>query len=409
MNGPHIKKKLHRNIKAVGWASLVNDISSEMIYPLLPIFLTSVLGAPALALGVIEGLADTLSACMKWFSGVLTDHFHMRKPFIVAGYVLSGLVRPLMGITQTWQQVLQLRITDRLGKGVRASARDALITENVNANQRGKAFGFDRAMDHAGAALGPLIAAGLFYFFHWSIRKIFLCALIPAGIVFVILWIGIKEKKKTRTTKSTQPISFLKAAQFYGLGTTFKLFLVAVFIFTLGNSTDAFLILRLSNLGVSAAGIGLLWTCFHLIKMGTTYWGGKLSDTWNKKVMNGIGWLFYASVYFGFSWIDKTNSFITLFLIYGIYFGLTEPTERALVAEFSGENERGVAFGFYHAAVGIGTFPASLLFGWIYQVWGFSSAFKVGAGLAFVAAVILLIIPKSKIEVKKMHLSKIKN
>lgn len=380
--------RLPRTVVALGFVSFFTDLSSEMIYPLLPVFLTSVLGAGAVALGIIEGLAESTAAFFKVASGVWTDRSRRRKPLIVEGYGLAGAARPLIGLAGSWPFVLAMRFLDRIGKGLRTSPRDALIADVTDARQTGMAYGFHRAMDHGGAVVGPLTAAGLLALEGVSMRHIFLLAAVPAAVVMVILWAWVREPD--RRAAEFPPAPGLRTG-WKDLGRNFRFLLLAILLFTLGNSTDAFLLLRLSDAGVPAAWIAVLWSLHHVVKMGATYLGGSLSDRVGRRRMILLGWGVYAAVYLGFALAASRSGLILVFLAYGIYFGLTEPAEKAWVVDLTPEALRGTAFGYYHGVIGFGALPASLLFGLLWHAWGASTAFLTGAALAAAAAAVLLL------------------
>jgi len=380
---------LPRTVVALGIVSFFTDLSSEMIYPLLPAFLTTVLGAGAIALGVIEGVAESTAALVKVLSGLWADRQRRRMPLIVAGYGLAGLVRPLIGLAAGWSFVLAMRFLDRIGKGLRTSPRDALIADVTEPGQRGAAYGFHRAMDHGGAVVGPLVAAGLLAFTSVSLRDVFLLAAIPAAVTMLVLVLGVRERAVARPPG-------VRAASFTGwreLGRDFRLVLLAVLVFTLGNSTDAFLLLRLSDAGLPAAWVAALWSSHHVVKMVSTYVGGRLSDVAGRRRLILVGWLVYAAVYLLFALVESSAGLIAVFLVYGLYFGLTEPSERAWVADLAPTHRRGAAFGYYHGAIGLGALPASLLFGVLWHLAGAAVAFATGAALASAAAGILLLVP----------------
>lgn len=381
-----IGSRIPRTVIALGVVSLLTDLSSEMIYPLLPIFLASVLGAGAMALGLVEGVAESTAALLKVASGIWTDRTRQRKPLVVAGYTLSGIMRPLIGLATAWPAVLALRFADRVGKGLRTSPRDALIADVTDASARGTAYGFHRAMDHAGAVLGPLVAAVLLKAADLPLRQVFLLSAIPAVAVLVVLLFGVREPPPQPAAVPSGPKLL---APWTALGPDYRRLLVAVLVFTLGNSTDAFLLLRLSQTGVTAAGIALLWSAHHVVKMIANYYGGRLSDRVGPRAMILAGWLFYAAIYLTFGWLNSAPRLITVFLAYGIYFGLVEPAERAWVAGLVPPHLRGTAFGWYHCAIGLAALPASVAFGLLWQQFGAAVAFSAGAVLAALAALLL--------------------
>lgn len=383
-------RRLPLTVVVLGVVSFFTDLSSEMIYPLLPVFLTAVLGAGPEALGLVEGVAEATAALFKVVSGVWSDRVRKRKPLVVVGYGLAGLVRPLVGLATTWSAVLAIRFTDRVGKGLRNSPRDALIADVTPPQRRGEAFGFQRALDHAGAVTGPLIAAALLSAAGLAMRTVFLLAFVPAVLVMIVLVAGVRE-----VPSDGRPVEDGDRARGReSLGRPFHVFLVALVLFALGNSTDAFILLRLTDAGVPAAAVAVLWSVFHVVKMITTYAGGRLSDRWGRRAMVTAGWAFYAAVYLAFGMVDSRPLLIATFLAYGVYFGLTEPVERAWVVDLAPRDRRATAFGLYHAAIGVAALPASLLFGLLWQHLGARTAFFTGAGLACAATLVLLLVPR---------------
>ncbi len=384
-------KKIPRTVFWLGLVSFFSDFSSEMIYPLLPLFLATALGASTVALGVIEGVAESTASLLKVVSGLWTDKVRHRKPLIVGGYSLASLVRPLIGLTTTWPMVLLLRFTDRVGKGLRTSPRDALIADVTESPQRATAYGFHRAMDHAGSIVGPLVAAALMGLLGLNLRQVFLWAALPAVFCLLILFFCVKEPKPSPPIKTDKTFQWTKGWQ--ELSSEYKYLLLTLLIFTLGNSTDAFLIVRLTKAGVAVQGIAILWALHHVVKMLATYFGGKLSDHIGHRIMIVSGWVFFALIYASFAIATSPPVLIGVFLAYGIYFGLVEPAERALVAGLVPAHLRGTAFGYYHFTIGLGALPASLLFGLIWKEWGVSAAFLTGAGLAITASLGLGLLP----------------
>lgn len=388
-NRARLAPRLGRNVLVLAAVSFLTDASSEIIYPLLPIFLTTVLGAGASAVGAIEGAAETTSALLKLASGWWSDRVSRRKPLVVAGYSLASLARPLVAVAQSATHVLLIRLTDRVGKGIRGAPRDALIAESVDPSIRGRAFGFHRSADHAGAVVGPLIAFALLQWEHLDLRTVFLLAAIPGLLSVLVLVLGVRE-----TPREPIDAAPTKAAPLRGvpLGKQFWTFLASVFLFTLGNSTDAFLILRANQLGVSVAMVPILWAALHVVKSAASVPGGGLSDKLGRKPLIFAGWALYALVYFAFGRATEMWHAWALFLVYGVFFGLTEGTERAMVADLVGRARRGTAFGWYNLAIGIGALPASLLFGFLWDRVSPTAAFDVGALLAVAAAVVMLFV-----------------
>jgi MFS family permease len=387
-------RSLPRNVIAIGLVSLLNDASSEIIYPLLPVFLAGSLGASAWAIGVIEGLAESTSSLLRLFAGYLSDRWGKRKLFVVAGYSLASLVRPMLAFAQTWPQVLGIRIADRVGKGFRTAPRDAMIADTVHVEQRGIAFGFHRAMDHSGAVIGPLVGYLLVALIvvnnnsptHAEFSIIFLVASIPALMAVIVAIFFMRESPVVRHHESRIPkLSLL------GFDGNFKRFLVVLALFTLSNSSDSFLILKAVDAGISALVVPLLWAAHHGMKVLSSLFGGDLSDRLGRKRLIVSGWMLYAAVYAGFAFATHSVSLWILFLIYGIYFGLVEGAEKALVVDLVRPEQRGTAYGLYNLAFGITVFPASLLMGMIWHWKGPTTAFLVSAFMGATAAVLLLI------------------
>ncbi|QPJ65999.1 MAG: MFS transporter [Candidatus Nitrohelix vancouverensis] len=382
-------KYIHPTVLLLGIISLFNDMAGEMIYPLLPLFLFKTLGTGAFRLGLIEGIAEATASLLKVISGIWTDRSGKRKPFILVGYGMAGLAKPLIGLAGSWPAVLALRFMDRVGKGIRTSPRDALIADVSPPEHRGASFGFHRAMDHAGAVIGPLVAALLLMLPTISLREVFFLAAIPAAISFLIAWIGIKESSRTPVAAPTPLSKPIKLSSWNRLSSNYKLYLFSIFIFTLGNSTDAFILLRLSDAGASATWVAVLWSLHHIIKMAANYYGGRLSDRWGHRRQLGLGWIFYAVVYLLFAITDSISGIIAVFMLYGLYYGLVEPSERALAVALAPDHLRGTALGYFHLTLGLAALPASLLFGMIWQNWGHGPAFFVGAALALIATLAL--------------------
>ena len=365
--------------------SFFTDVSSEMIYPLLPVFLSTVLGANAGFIGAIEGAAESTAALLKLASGWWSDRIRRRKPLVVAGYALASAMRPLIAIAQSATQVLAIRVSDRVGKGIRNSPRDALIADSVGVEVRGRAFGLRSAADNAGALLGPLIAFGLLATWHVPLRTVFWFAVIPGAIAVIVAIVGIREVP--RHVAAATPAALQGA-----MGRRFWVFLIIIFIFTLGNSTDAFLLLRARQLGVPVALAPILWALLHGVKSVLNIPGGVLSDRIGRRPILIAGWLAYAVVYFLFARATHGWEAWALFAGYGLYFGLTEGTQLALVADVAPPQRRGAAYGWYYLAIGIGALPASLMFGAIWDRFGSPVAFMTGAGLALVAAIALAVV-----------------
>lgn len=337
-------------------------------------------------IGIIEGLAESISSLLKLFAGNLSDRLGKRKFLVVGGYALAALARPLLAFAGSWQQVLAIRLGDRVGKGIRTAPRDAMIADSVQFEQRGLAFGFHRAMDHLGAVIGPLIGYLLVVLLGTNFPRIFLIASIPAFVAVLVAIFVMKESPVVHTDKS-KPVKL----SIRGFDSNFKRFLLILALFTLSNSSDSFLILRAMDSGVGLAIIPLLWAAHHVSKVLSSLYGGDLSDRLGRKRLIVSGWVLYAAVYAGFAFVDNAWSVWVLFLIYGIYFGLVEGAEKALVADLVRPEQRGTAYGLYNLAFGITVFPASLLMGMIWDWKGPRTAFLVNAVMGATAAVLLLL------------------
>lgn len=384
------RPRLGRNVIALGLVSFLTDVATEMTYPLIPVFLATVLGASATFVGTIEGAAETTAALLKWASGWWSDRVRRRKPLVLAGYALASVVRPLIGLAQSAGQVLGIRVADRVGKGIRTSPRDALIADSVDPTIRGRAFGFHNAADNLGAVLGPLIAFAILRWEGLPLRTVFLLTAIPGALAVLTLLFGVREVPRSAPPKKDGEAG-LKAP----LGGRFWAYLGVLLLFTLGNSTDAFLLLRAGQLGVATSLIPILWALLNLVKALSNTPGGILSDRLGRKPLIAAGWLVYAAVYFLFGRAGQTWHAWALFAVYGIYFGLTEGVEKALVADLVPKDRRGAAFGWYNLAIGIGALPASLLFGALWDRWGSATAFNFGALLALAAAVgVIFVVPR---------------
>ncbi len=375
---------LPANVKVLGAASLVNDIASEMVYPLLPVFLKT-LGGTALHLGLIEGLADSTSSLLKLFTGGWSDRAGKRQGFIFFGYGVAVLVRPVLAfITLPWH-LLAVRLTDRIGKGIRTAPRDALIADSTPPQMRGRAFGFHRAMDHLGAAIGPLLALGFLWLWPAEYRPLFFLTLLPGLFVLAVLVWGLREMPVKETK---EPLPWTLAP----FDRNFRLFLAAMALFTLGNASDLFLLWRLEELGVPVKWLPGLWFGFHLAKSLGNWLVGLGVDRFRPRPFLLGGWLVYAAIYLAFAFVDSAWLGCALFLSYALFYALTEPAEKTLVANLVAPAHQGLAFGWFHAAIGVMAFPSSLLFGWLYYQWSALAAFGWAASLAAMAALLLLFI-----------------
>ena len=381
---------LPRNVWLVGLVSLLNDSASEMIYPLIPLYLSSVLMAGPRALGVIEGIAEATASLLKLFSGVIVDRTRSAKPWIVFGYGLAGLGRPLIAFASTWGWLLLIRFVDRVGKGLRSSPRDALLASSAGAGQRGLAFGLHRAMDNAGAVVGPLLAA-LLLAWQTPLKHIFLLAIIPATACLA-LTLCIKEQKAAPAKHA--PFDW----RLRDMSPVYKRYLVVVALFTLGNSSNMFLLLRAKELGVPHEQIPLLWAAVSAVAMLFAVPLSALSDRLGRVRLLVAGYIAYGLFYFGLGTVSHSNSFMLfgLFAFYGLFMGATEGVEKALVADLVPNERRGTAFGWFNLTAGVFLFPASMIFGWLYQMLSPFVAFAFSSTCAMLAAVLLLVWVKAE-------------
>ncbi len=423
---PSPRGLLRGNVLWLSLVSLLNDASSEMIYPLLPAFVLQVLGAGPAFLGLIEGVADATSSLVKLAGGWLSDRLHRRKVLAVWGYGIAAVLRPFIALaTQGWH-VLAIRFADRVGKGVRTAPRDALLAGSVAPEVRGTAFGIHRAADHAGAVIGPLVATGILLLAggeHGAapaagpLRLAFAISAIPALIGVAVIILRVREEPADRAPASRASagspagsaavppgsqqrpqgtVPHLSFDVLRRLGGPFHRFMAVLVLFTLGNATDAFILLRAQQLGVALALIPILWAVFHVSKMSWSVPGGMMADRLGPRPAIAVGWVVYAVAYAGFAFAFTEWQIWALFLFYGLFYGLTEAPEKALVARYAPAADRGFAFGAYHSSIGIAALPASVLFGLLWQRFGPETAFLVGGGLALAAAVLLVaLVPDS--------------
>ncbi len=370
--------RLPKAVVVLGLVSFFNDFSSEMISPLLPLFITSVLGAGPAALGLIEGAADATASLATLVSGFWADRAKDRSRLVVAGYGLASVARSTMAFAPSPAAVLGIRVCDRIGKGVRTSARDALLAESVSREQHGRAYGFHRAMDNAGSVAGPLAAAGLLAL-GLKLRPLFLCAVAPACVTMALVAFKVRDARLGGAPERAD-------ARWSPPPPRLRGYLLVLFLFYLGQSTDAFLLLRASGLGVRTALIPILWAVFHVAKSGSGVRFGELSDKIGRRPVILAGWTVYAAAYAAFAFADRAWQMWPLFCFYGLFYGLTEGPERALLAGLAERGGHGAAFGWFNFVEGIGLLCASLLFGVLWQRLGPATAFLSGAGIAVLSA-----------------------
>jgi MFS family permease len=380
---------LNPNVFFLGVVSLLTDVSSEMIFTLVPLFLCNVLGAATTIVGLVGGVSESTDAILRIFSGWFSDRVRKRKLLAVLGYSLSTIAKPFMYLATSWASVLAIRFGDRLGKGIRTSPRDALIADSVSAGERGRGFGLHRAMDTSGAVLGLALTAVIIYLvqgeglelnlktYQWLV----LVGIVPAVLAVLALLFFVHEKKPSPAARQLPQIKLA------GFSPRFKLFLVIMAVFTLGNSSDFFVILRAQNLGVSVISVVLMLVLFNLTYAVTALPAGVLSDRLGRRRVIAAGWFIYALVYLGFALASELWQVWLLFACYGVFYGMAEGVARAFVADLVPVEKRGTAYGLYHGVVGLALLPASLIAGWLWDAVNPAAPFYFGAALAFIAMV----------------------
>jgi MFS family permease len=381
-------KPLSPTVRALGAVSLFTDISSEMVYPVTPLLLTQVLRAPAWTVGVIEGIAESTASLLKIYSGWLSDRMGARKPLTLLGYLFGAVSKPFMGIAGSWPQVLGARFLDRTGKGLRTAPRDALIAESSEQDHRGRAFGFHRAMDTTGAVVGPLLGYWYLRTHPQHIRNLYWIAFLPGLLAVLILWLFVKEKRarKVSEPEGVTPPSF----SFKGLSPEYRRYLFAIGVFSIGNSSDAFLLMRSADLGVGADSLLLLYALFNTVEAAFSYKAGSVSDRVGRRPMLVAGLVAFALVYLGFAVARGPAWVWPLFVAYGLYYTLTGGVQRAYAADLANPERRGTEIGAFHMLVGLLALPASILAGQLYDHVSQAAPFLLGAVCAGAAALLLL-------------------
>jgi MFS family permease len=387
-------KKIHRNVVVLGFVSLFTDISSEMLYPIVPIFLTSVLGAPMQVVGLIEGVAESTASILKAVSGWFSDKIKKRRPFVATGYVLSAISKPMLALAYAWPVVLFARFLDRFGKGVRTSPRDALIADSSPPEDRGTSFGFHRGMDTIGAVLGPLIAIALLKVLNGNFRTVFLVSFIPAALSVAIIAIFLKSEPPF-ASKGDIALQF-NLRQF---SPSFKKFLFVSSIFALGNSSDAFLIVRAKGIGFTTTMVILAYVAYNVTYSLFSLPFGALSDRIPRKWVMVMGYFVFACVYFGFGAAPGRSMIWVLFLVYGFYMAMTDGVSKALVSDLVEQDKRATALGVYHSLTGALSFFASLIGGFLWGLWGSSATFFYGSFMAVVSCIGFVLIFRERVHI----------
>ena len=384
-----------RNIYAFGFTSFLNDTASEMAYWVLPAFLAS-LGAGPAQLGLIEGLAESVASFAKLFSGYLTDRIDRRKPVVVAGYAVANAVKPLLAIVTAWWHILLIRFSDRLAKGIRGAPRDVMVAESVPKNRLGSAYGLIQSMDSAGAIVGPL--AALVLLAHFGIRSVFWAAAIPGALCVLVALLGIRETRRAvrggppaavPTPKERKASAPFSSGERITLPAAFYFVLTAVTLFSLGNSSDMFLVLRAQNVGIRVALAPLLGLVFNITYTLASWPAGWFSDHVSRRLVASVGYVIFAAVYFVFGRASSTTTIWIAMAVYGFYYALTQPVLKALVVESVGEQVRGRALGIYFFVTSVATLAASLITGELWKHYGAAIPFYFSAGLALVSAAML--------------------
>jgi len=391
-----------RNIYVFGVTSFLNDTATEMAYWVLPAFLGT-LGAGPAQLGIIEGIAESVASFAQLFSGYFTDRIERRKPVVVAGYFVGNAVKPLLALVGAWPQILLIRFTDRLSKGIRSAPRDVMVAESVPKNRLGAAYGLIQSMDSAGAIAGPL--AALLLLAHFGIRSVFWAAAIPGALCVLVAWAGIREERHAPAAqpgtalpaaKDMKPRPTLSFRERIQLPASFYLVLAAVTLFSLGNSSDMFLVLRAQNVGIRVALAPLLGLVFNITYTLASWPAGWFSDHVSRRLVASVGFVIFAGVYFMFGRAPSTMSIWIAMAVYGFYNALTQPVLKALVVENAGEQVRGRTLGIYFFVTSVATLAASLITGELWKLYGAGVPFYFSAGLALVAAVLLQFASRGK-------------
>jgi MFS family permease len=395
-SSPEHEPSAVRNIYAFGITSFLNDTATEMAYWVLPAFLAS-LGAGPAQLGLIEGVAESVASFAKLFSGYLTDRIGRRKPVVVGGYFVANAVKPLLAIVTAWPQILLIRFTDRLAKGVRGAPRDVMVAESVPKGRLGSAYGLIQSLDSAGAIAGPL--AALVLLSHFGIRSVFCAAAVPGALCVLVALLGIRETRRVApggqpgaavpTPKKGRLDSQLSSGEQITLPTSFYIVLVAVALFSLGNSSDMFLVLRAQNVGIAVALAPLLGLVFNVTYTLASWPAGWFSDRVSRRLVASVGYVIFAAVYFVFGRAPSTMAIWIAMAVYGFYYALTQPVLKALVVDSVGENVRGRALGIYFFMTSVATLAASLITGCLWKQYGAPVPFYLSAALALIAAGLL--------------------
>jgi MFS family permease len=375
----------NKNVVITGLVSFFMDLSSEMVYPLVPLFLANVLGADKAVIGLIEGIAESTASILKVFSGWLSDRIGSRKWLMAAGYGLAVLSRPIMAMSVSWREVLASRFVDRLGKGVRTAPRDAILAESTETAYLARAFSLHRSMDTLGAVVGPLTAFFILGLFQNNYRLVFWMSIIPGIIAVLLIIFFITEKGKERTLAAERPRLTLRHFNW-----RFRIFIVIAAIFAFGNSSDAFLILKAQQTGIQPTLIPIVYLTFNLLYALSAIPAGMAADRFGKRRIILLGFILFSLVYYGFAVTEDSRGIWGLFVLYGIFMGLTEGIQKAYLATIIPPDFKATAFGVYNTVVGLATLPASIIGGWLWDAFSSSATFYFGSAMAAVAAVLFV-------------------
>lgn len=383
---PAARKKLPRTVVVLGLVSFFNDLASDIVVPLIPILLATVLAAGPVALGIIEGVADAVASLIKLWSGRHSDVMSgRRKGLAVAGYTLSNIARPFLGLAGSWPVILVLRSIDRVGKGLRSAPRDALVADATPPAMHGYAFGFHRALDNAGAVAGSLVAAAALAWSGLSLTEVILWSAVPGFAAVLLLGVGVKEEKAAVVRA---PV-VLPPLRWSVLSLPMRRYLLVLMLFTFARASETFILLLGHQLGVGVVELLLLWSALNLSKAATSTWGGQLADQVGRGALMLIGWTTFSVSFLLFGAVEDSIGLWAVSIFYGLCAGMSEGAERAIISDYADPRERGTAFGWYHLMVGIAAIPAGLLFGSIWQFQSAGMAFFFAGGLAAFAALLL--------------------
>lgn len=382
-------RKLPRTVIVLGLVSFFNDFASDIVIPLIPILLATVLAAGPVALGLIEGVADAVASLLKLWSGRHSDVMSgRRKNLAVVGYTLSNIARPLLGLAGSWPMILVLRSIDRVGKGVRSAPRDALVADATPPGMHGYAFGFHRAMDNGGAVAGSLVAAAALAWSGLSVTEVILWSAVPGFVAVLLLGTGVKEEKKKENAKAQVPV-VLPPLRWSVLSLPMRRYLLVLMLFTFARASETFILLLGHQLGVGVVELLLLWSTLYLCKAATSTWGGQLADKVGHGTLMLIGWTTFSLLFLMLGLVEQSAGLWAVSIFYGLCTGMSEGAERAMISDYAAPRERGTAFGWYHLMVGIAAIPAGLLFGSIWQFQSAAMAFFFAGVLAACAALLL--------------------